>query len=281
MKKRNKVLYMISLILILVLLTACDNGGNETDGNDNTANTSGNNDNDAPLATEAPDPVVIDEPTGDELTLSGEISLDPALLALDDDDSLLISFYIYEGLVRKLSDGSIVPGIAREWEVAEDGLTIEFRLRSDAVFSDGTQISADIVLENFNRWFDPEHPLHGDDNSVYLAWIEYFVDFRYEVDDEDNPKSLFDGIEKVDTLTVLLHVNEPMTEEDFLEILSLPHFSILNPAELGEGYGISADTVIGSGPYVFSDWADDSLTLSPSGSYWGVQPENDLVFTLE
>ncbi len=279
MKKRKKILYMMSLILILVLLTACGNGGNETNGNDNT---SGNNDS-PPPATEAPDPtdVVIDDPSGDELTLSGDISLDPALLALDDEDSLLISFYVYEGLVRKLSDGSVVPGIAREWEVAEDGLSMEFSLRSDAVFSDGTQISADLVLENFNRWFDPEHDLHGGDNSVYLAWIENFKDFRNVVDDEGKPLSLFDGIEKVDTLTVLLHVNVPMTEDDFLAILSSPHFSILNPAALGADYGMSADTVVGSGLYIVSDWSADSLTLSPNGSYWGTKPGNDLVFTFE
>lgn len=278
MKNRKKILFLMSIILVLVLLTACGNDGGETNGNDNT---SGNND--GPPATQAPEPtdVVIDEPTGDDLTLSGQIFLDPAFLTLDDEDSLLISFYIYEGLVRKLSDGSIVPGIAREWEVAEDGLSMKFSLRSNAVFSDGTQISADIVLENFNRWFDPEHDLHGDNNSFYLAWIEYFIDFRNEVDDEGNPLSLFDGIEKVDTLTVLLHVNEPMTEDDFLEILSSPHFSILNPAALGERYSISADLVVGSGPYVISDWSAGSLTLSPSDSYWGVQPENDLVFTLE
>jgi peptide/nickel transport system substrate-binding protein len=181
-----------------------------------------------------------------------------------------------------MDDGSIVPGIARSWEPAEDGLSFEFRLRSDAVFSDGTPIDADIITENFNRWFDPEHPLHGPDNDVYEAWLEYFKGFRNEVDANDKPLSLFDGIEKVDNLTVLIHIYKPMP--DFLEIISLPYFSILNPETLeaeGENYGTSADSVVGSGPYVIEDWSGEALTLNPSESYWGPQPQDDIVFTLE
>ena len=272
MMRMRKTTQILVLIVTVIFLSAC--GGGEQDQN-------GNNGIESPVVEE-PTPELEPVEAPDTLTISSDLQLDPALIPLDDEDSLSVSYYVYEGLVRKMDDGSIVPGIARSWEPAEDGLSFEFRLRSDAVFSDGTPIDADIITENFNRWFDPEHPLHGPDNDVYEAWLEYFKGFRNEVDANDKPLSLFDGIEKVDNLTVLIHIYKPMP--DFLEIISLPYFSILNPETLeaeGENYGTSADSVVGSGPYVIEDWSGEALTLSPSESYWGPQPQDDIVFTFE
>ncbi|NDF68419.1 MAG: ABC transporter substrate-binding protein, partial [Actinobacteria bacterium] len=42
---------------------------------------------------------------------------------------------VYEGLVRVDDDGSIVPALASDYSVADDGLTYDFTLR-DAIFHD-------------------------------------------------------------------------------------------------------------------------------------------------
>jgi peptide/nickel transport system substrate-binding protein len=217
-----------------------------------------------------------------EMSLSTDIVLDPAIAALDDEDSIKVSAYVYEGLMRLQNDGTAGPGIATTCEGSDDGLSYQCSLRPDAVFSDGTPITADVVLDNFNRWYDPAHPLHGDDNEVYQGWKEYFKGFKDEVDADGKKVSLFDGIEKVNDLTVLIHLFEPMP--DFLEIMASPHFSILDPAALeteGASYGTMAGSVVGSGPYVVSAWTDTSLILTPNGDYWGEQPTEDVAFTLE
>ena len=280
MKKDRKLILISVLMFVLILLSACSSGGQNDDGSNNTAINEPAANEPAQTNEEEPtdEPYVAPEPEMD--TVSSDIYLDPALVALDDTDSLMVSAYVYEGLVNMDADGNIFPGIAASWEVSDDGLSYEFKLRTDAVFSDGNQISTDLILENFNRWFDPEHPQHGSDNDVYQAWFEYFKGFRDEVDADDNPISLFDGIEKVDDLRFLIHLNEDMP--DFLEIISLAHFSILDPSRIDpDAYGKSMDTVVGSGPYEISEWTDSSLVLSPSDSYWGTQPEAALEFTVE
>jgi ABC-type transport system substrate-binding protein len=58
---------------------------------------------------------------------------------------------------------------------------ISFTLRPNAVFSDGTQITPDIVAENFNRWFDPKSPLRG--SGDYATWGRIFLGFLGEKGD--------------------------------------------------------------------------------------------------
>ena len=107
-----------------------------------------------------------------------------------------------------------------------------------------------------------------------------FAGFRGQLDADDNPISLFDGIEKTDDLTVLIHLNEPMP--DFLEIIALPYFSILNPAALeAGGYGMSASSVDGTGAFVIDLWDDNGLSLAPNSEFWGDIPAESLLFVFE
>lgn len=220
------------------------------------------------------------EPAVAEMTtaIPAGARLDPALATGADAGVLEASGYIYDTLVD-LENGQVVPGLARAWQVSEDGLTYEFTLRANASFADGTPVSTDVVMANFNRWFDPSHPLHGGDSSVYQAWLAAFLGFRDELNAEGKPVSLFDGIEKVDDLRFLLHIYAPM--DNFLEILAQPQFSILNPALLaaeGGDYGTQGGSVDGSGAYVVESWDADGLLLSPNPLYWGPAPAQQVHF---
>lgn len=57
---------------------------------------------------------------------------------------------LYARLLRKDADGTLLPGLATEWSVSEDGLTYTFELR-DAKFSDGTDITAEDVAFSLMR----------------------------------------------------------------------------------------------------------------------------------
>lgn len=130
-----------------------------------------------------------------------------------------------EGLVS-IQDNEYVPALATSWTVSEDGLDYIFQLKTGAVFADGTPVNADAVVANFNRWFDPEDPAHGSD--PYTAWVAAFGGFKGETDDSGKPKSSFDGAEKVDNFTVLIHLNRPFN--DLLAVLAQPDFAIVSPA---------------------------------------------------
>jgi ABC-type transport system substrate-binding protein len=227
-----------------------------------------------PLPTQAAPAEVSPTQTESPTALNPDIMLDPA--TTQDADSLMVSQYIYEGLVSLDADGNPQPALAESWVVSDDQLDYIFTLRANAAFSDGTPVTPDVVAENFNRWFDPQHPLHG--NGNYAAWQETFLGFHGEKTEDKRPKSMVDGIQKVDFNTVLIHLNR--LEPNLLTYLADPAFAILNTSALAadSAYGGSDSTIISSGPYVVSSWTDAGLTLSPNPKYWGTKPQEDLKF---
>ncbi|NEQ43251.1 MAG: ABC transporter substrate-binding protein [Leptolyngbya sp. SIOISBB] len=73
-----------------------------------------------------------------------------------------VSWVIYDRLMtfgkKTLDDGSISydytvlePELAESWEIAEDGMSVTFTLRSDATFHDGTPVTANDVKWSFDR----------------------------------------------------------------------------------------------------------------------------------
>lgn len=259
-------------VMLLFLLSACSGTGSTddpaTDNGESSSNGDGavdSGDADTPALPEA------------SATVSADIRLDPATVSLGDEDSLTISGFIYEGLVGKASNGQIVSALAESWTMSEDQLDYIFVLRPDATFQDGTPVTADAVMANFNRWFDPDNSLHGD--WAYEAWETYFLGFKGDLNSDDTPVSSFDGIEKVDDRTVLIHLNRIVPE--FLEYIAKPSFSIINPDALathGDAYGTSADSVSGTGPYAVSEWSTDKLVLEPYSDYWGTPQMETLEF---
>ncbi len=230
---------------------------------------------DAPSApTEVPAAVASPQPIAGPEQISASITLDPALT--QDADSLKVSQYLYEGLVSLDANGNPQPALAESWVVSDDQLDYIFTLRANAAFSDGTSITPDIVADNFNRWFDPQSPLHG--NGNYATWQKIFFGFHGERGADKRPKSTVDGIQKVDFNTVLIHLNR--LEPNILTYLADPAFAILKKDALAadSAYGGRNSTIISSGPYVVSSWTDAGLTLSPNPKYWGTAPKEDLKF---
>lgn len=269
--KINRLVILVVLIGLMAFTAAC--GGDSQDNSQNTS--AGNNDLMADNAADA----AAGDAAMESMVISGDLVLDAALIDINDLASQVVSSYIYDTLVKLDNQSAITPGLALSYEVSDQGLEYQFSLRTDAVFADGTPITADVILENFNRWFDPEHPLHGADSSAYVAWLEYFKGFRGELDTDGKPVSLFDGIEKVDDLTVLVHLNQPM--DDFLSVIARPFFSILNPEVLGADYGMMGGTIDGSGAYMVEDWTTDGMTLAPNSEFWGEVPSEALHLDFE
>jgi peptide/nickel transport system substrate-binding protein len=68
-------------------------------------------------------------------------SLDPATAG-----GFFTRLQVAETLVEADDDGALRPGLAAHWEVADNQRTWRFTLREDAVFHDGTPVSADHVV---------------------------------------------------------------------------------------------------------------------------------------
>ncbi|MFM7089019.1 MAG: ABC transporter substrate-binding protein, partial [Candidatus Paceibacterota bacterium] len=76
------------------------------------------------------------------------------VLASSDADRDLVSL-IYGGLMRKNSEGNLIPDLALGYEVSADGLTYTFTLRDNLTFHDKKPVTASDVVFTINSIKDP------------------------------------------------------------------------------------------------------------------------------
>ena len=81
---------------------------------------------------------------------------------------------IYDTLVTpNLELTGYVGVLAKDWEVAADGLSLTFNLRDDVKFQDGTPFDSAAVKWNLEKYMDPEWP-----HSINGAWVDYITGFE-------------------------------------------------------------------------------------------------------
>ena len=181
-----------------------------------------------------------------DLTLAIQLEpphLDPTSAAAGAIDSVLYS-NVFEGLTRFTETGAVVPGLAREWEISEDGLTYTFHLAEGVTFHDGTT-------------FDAED-------------VKFSLDRARAEDSTNAQKALYSGIVEVaviDPMTVQLTLDAP--DGNLLFSLAWGDAVIVAPESI-EGI---KQTPIGTGPFKFDEWRQgDSITLVQNADYWGEAP---------
>ncbi len=76
------------------------------------------------------------------------------VLASSDADRDLVAL-VYGGLLRKNSDGNLIPDLAEKYEASKDGLTYTFTLRDKIFFHDDEPVTADDVVFTINNIKDP------------------------------------------------------------------------------------------------------------------------------
>ena len=107
------------------------------------------------------------------------VGLDP--VDESDFESLMVCAQILESLVAfEPGTTNIVPALAKRWEVSEDLLTWTFYLRKGIKFHDGTNLDAEAVVFNFERWWDKDNPYHVGHTGNFVHWTFYFGGFKGE-----------------------------------------------------------------------------------------------------
>ena len=167
---------------------------------------------------------------------------------------------VYDTPISVNSAGDYVPELATEWSSSEDGLTWTMTIRDDAVFQDGTPLTAEDVAFSMNLYKATE------DFPFLPSYVEPFT-----------------SIEATDETTVTLTTEDPIAnfEPSMAFIYVLPKHiweGVEDPVEFGN------EEMIGSGP--FSLVAADqgvSVELAANTDYWASPPNVDGVIfqTLE
>ncbi|QPC80652.1 ABC transporter substrate-binding protein [Phototrophicus methaneseepsis] len=159
----------------------------------------------------------------------------------------------------------ILPMLATEWTISEDGTEYTFTLRDDVTFASGNPLTAEDVVFSVER-------------------LQNVM---------GNPSFLAEGIESVvanedGTVTFTLATPRP----SFLAELTNYAFSITDSATIMENGGTAAEdaaetdtaedylngTSAGTGPYILDGWEQDVETiLVKNPNYWGEEPYFDRV----
>jgi peptide/nickel transport system substrate-binding protein len=119
------------------------------------------------------------------------VNVDPAQISADSE--ILIANAVYDYLVDVGADNQIEPRLATNWTTSDDGLTYTFNLTHDAVFHDGTPLTAKDVVYTFNRLRDPNSGFATVDLYNNIADIRASGDYQIVFTlNQTNPFFLFD-----------------------------------------------------------------------------------------
>ena len=86
-------------------------------------------------------------------------TLDPRITQSRHEEMLIVN--MFDQLIAADDKGNLYPGLAKSWEVSDDGLHYTFDLRNDVIFHDGTKFNAAAVKATFDSIVDPETGSQG------------------------------------------------------------------------------------------------------------------------
>lgn len=163
--------------------------------------------------------------------------------------SRTVSRQIADTLVDQDPDsGDIKPWLATKWEVSDDSSEFTFHLRKDVTFSDGTELTAKSVKNNFDRIIDL--------GALAFIGASHLRGYKKtEVKDDYTAKVVFDG-----------------PNAQFLQACTTQTLSILADATLKlKPEEVARGKVIGSGAFTLEDYTPKkSMTLKRRDDYaWG------------
>lgn len=250
MKLRYSILVVLMLAVLFVLAACSGDGGQKGEGEDS--------------GTEEDTGTEVEDAKGDQVLIfargGDSESLDPA--STTDGESSRITKQVYEGLLEFDKESfDVLPGLAHDWEVADDGLSYTFYLEEGVTFHDGTDFNAEAVKTNFERWADPEHEYaFADEGYVYSMYGTMFGGFK---GDENH---VIEEINVINDYEIEFVLSQPLGF--FLQNMAMSYFPITSPAALEEHGAAINENPVGTGPFQFVSWSkDDSIVLDKFEDY--------------
>lgn len=247
---------LLALTLVLGLFAGCGNSNNGEDNTQNNGSNNAGNTADDAGAANAGDVtfhyMIGAEPPG----------LDPSISQGDVQQSIYQA--LFEGLVTMDTEGNIAPAAATEWSVSDDGLVYTFKLREDAVWSDGQPVTANDFVYAWQRVLDPNTA------STYSWFVEMFLkNATAFAQGEVGAEEL--GVKAVNDYTLEVTLASPATY--FIQALLLGCWLPVRQDAVEanpDQWVYNADTCISNGPFCLEEYQIGShISLVKNDKYWG------------
>ena len=196
------------------------------------------------------------------ISLGGEPkTLDPTLNSLSFGSIYMIHFF--EGLTKKDKNDEVVAGMAKSWDISEDGLTYTFYLRDDAKWSDGEKVKAQDFEYALKRAADPKTA------AAYSHMLNVVKNGSLVISGKTNVDAL--GVKAIDDSTLEIVLENPTPY--FLEYLSVSsaYFPVRKDIveKYGDDWSRNPETYIVNGAYVMTERkTDEKIVMEVNTNYY-------------
>lgn len=196
--------------------------------------------------------------TGELLTLN--------TTAEEDFVSFTAQNQVFEGLYTLDKKDNFVPGVASSMPVvSKDQTEYTIKLRDNAKWSDGSQVTADDFVYAWRRAVDPKTA------PSYAALFKDSIKNATEIHEGKLPVSEL-GVTAPDKETLKIALKKPVPY--FISLLSFETFFPQKQAfveKQGDKYGTDAAHTLYNGPFVMKDWNGNTAkkwTYAKNKEYW-------------
>ena len=243
---KRALTFLLAAVMLLSLAACGGNGGS----NAPAGNTPANNEPAAPAEPSTSDPAPASSGTKDFVVAmqADTTSLDPHIGSNGNSNQVLNE--MYETLLTFDADTNVIPLLAKEWSVSEDGRTYSFVLNEGITFHDGEPFTAEAVRATYLRGMNDQTL------SLYRSvkdWEDVKVTGEYSCD---------------------IILKEP--NNTFIN--KITQTRIVSPKALArEDVGdYLAKNSAGTGPYILSERVDGGYTkMVRNDNYWQAGPQVD------
>ncbi len=183
-------------------------------------------------------------------------TLDPAMS--NDITTGIISSLMYDNLVQFGVGNDLLPGIAKSWDISNDGLVYTFHLRDDVTFWDSTRLTSQDVKYSFQRTLNPA-------TRSSMTWLlDPILGAR---DYMQGKADSISGIRILSPADIELTLTTPFAP--FLGFLAVPATAIV-PFKTDDPVQVDLkDKPMGTGPWIFTEWqADRKVSFKKNPNYF-------------
>lgn len=168
---------------------------------------------------------------------------------------------LFEGLLTLSPAGELKPGVAKTWDISDDGTLYTFHLRKDAKWSNGAPLLATDFVYAWRREVDPST------GAQYADSLAPIVNARAIIDGKKAPQTL--GVKAIDKHTLQVRLNRPTPY--FLTMLYNQYLMpIYRPAveQWGDAW-TRPEHIVTNGAFKLTEWViNGHLTLTKNEHYW-------------
>ena len=270
MKKRNKFLSILLTAAMVVSMTACGSSSSSDTSSDSadTAEETAVEETTEETAEETSEDAAEESAATSGGTIN--VMLSTNVMSLDtnyatDGESFEVIADCIDGLTQMDENGSAVAAIAESWDVSDDGLTYTFYLREDAVWSNGTPVTANDFVFAWQKGV-----VENEEYGYMFYDIAQIVNAAEIAAGEMDASEL--GVTAVDDYTLEVNILSPVSY--FESLMYFPTFYPINQEfyeSLDAGtYGTSPSTFLSNGAFVLTDYipGTSSISLEKNETYY-------------